>query len=371
MTSKSDNLIRSKGKRTFLYRQLSKILREKITGGEFAPGDRIPSMDDMASEYKLNKATVRSAIAELIAEGIIYSVPAQGTFVSERSETPATPIRRGMTTIGVISTVMVPNDTGPLHIKLLDAMRVALAPINANLMLLHCNHEGREQQVMDVINTAGIDGLICVGPFSSNALRLIAESDYPAVVVGHTQPGIKLDMVCADNRGGAFLAIEHLLDLGHRKIGIIAGERSQPDTAERMEGAKDAFRAEGIIMNAPIAYGDFQAPGGFEAMKSLLENHADLSAVFCMNDEMAAGAIQAICENSNKNIPNDISVVGFDDIYLASQISPRLTTVNVPVEEMAKTAVQKLTKRMSGDEEVPTSVTLATSIVVRDSTKAV
>src|SRR5205823_8931238 len=134
-------------------------------------------------------------------------------------------------------------------------------------------------------------------------------------------------LVQVDNRLGARLATEHLLALGHERIGHIAGPRDLGISDERIEGYRDGLRAAGVPLDPElIAVGSFTEEGGYEAALSLLA-HRDLTAMFAANDLSAIGALSALAQ-SGRRVPGDVSVVGFDDLRLARFTTPPLTTVH-------------------------------------------
>jgi DNA-binding LacI/PurR family transcriptional regulator len=150
--------------------------------------------------------------------------------------------------------------------------------------------------------------------------------------------------VCADNRQGGRLAAEHLLLLGHRAIGIVSALPLDEGMADREAGFLDALRAAGLATDrssVPVTYGDHQIEGGRIATTELLAHEPGLTAVFVLNDLMALGALEAARE-SGRRIPQDLSIVGFDDIPFAALANPPLTTVGQPIRQLGEQAADLL-----------------------------
>jgi DNA-binding LacI/PurR family transcriptional regulator len=359
-------LSRDKRNREFLYHQLAEILRKDIEGGKFKPGERLPSMDDLSEQYSVNKVTVRRALAELNAGGYIYSVPAQGTYVAER--TAKAPVRNHLLTVGLISHLMVPGNTGLYHMDIIQGIRDELSKLHANLVILPARHIEPQIKIYDHIVQAGLDAIIYLGMFEPQTLRQMVENGPPAVLVDYSLRGLMVDTILLDNRGGGYQAMEHLLALGHRSIGVILGSEEQTTTKERLEGALDAIEQAGLPKDIIKTYqSDFTREGGYQAMAEILRSNEVPTAIFCLNDEMATGALQALHSFSNLSVPRDISIMGFDDTAWATATQPPLTTIQVARTLMGRLAVQRIMARLKGQDQMTTTI-LPTQLVVRNST---
>ncbi|HBA85487.1 MAG TPA: hypothetical protein DCZ95_15480 [Verrucomicrobia bacterium] len=361
-------LSRDKRNREFLYHQLAEIVRKDIDEGKFKPGQRLPSMDDMSEQYNVNKVTVRRALAELNAAGYIYSVPAQGTYVAERSSFTKTQARNHLLTVGLISHLMVPGNTGLYHMDIIQGIRDELSKLHANLVILPARHIEPQIKIYDHIVQAGLDAIIYLGMFEPQTLRQMIDKGPPAVLVDYTLRSLMVDTILLDNRGGGYQAAEHLLSLGHRSIGVILGSEEQHTTKERMEGVFDAVDQAGLSRSIVRTFrSDFTREGGYQAMAEILKTNDVPTAIFCLNDEMATGALQALHSFSNLSVPKDISVMGFDDTAWATATQPPLTTIQVARILMGRLAVQRIMSRLKGQDQMTTTI-LPTQLVVRNST---
>ena len=367
---KGAQLSRDNRNREFLYRQLSDILQKEISDGKYKPGQRLPSMDDLSEQYAVNKVTVRRALAELSAAGIIYSVPAQGTYVSDRPRSTRLPAHNQVMTVGLLSYLMVPGNTGLYHMEIIQGIREELSKMQANLVILPVRHVEPQIKIMDHISQANLDATIFLGMFDPPALRRMIELGPPSVLVDFSMRGIQIDTILLDNRGGGYQAVNHLISLGHQRIAVILGQEDQVATKERLEGVYEAIDQAGIPRSSlVITVGDFQREGGYKAMSEILKVSEKPTAVFCFNDEMAAGALQALYSLSSLSVPRDISVIGFDDTAWATATQPPLTTVQVPKSLMGRLAVQRIMAHLR-EAQSPITTVLPTQLVMRNSTAA-
>jgi LacI family transcriptional regulator len=215
------------------------------------------------------------------------------------------------------------------------------------------------------------DGLILVTSRLSQGIDAeLAKLRLPNVLVDLIgTPAQNVPVVGASNFAGGLAATEHLLNLGHRRIGVISGDRDLTCSMERLDGYRAALGRAGLLPdNALIRFGDFLAEGGHRAAAELLSLPQPPTAVFADNDLQAYGVYRAAAERG-LSVPDDLSVVGFDDVPLCQYVSPPLTTVRQPVTEMAREATRLLLSlAYRGVQPQRPKVELATSLVVRAST---
>jgi len=210
-------------------------------------------------------------------------------------------------------------------------------------------------------------GVLLVGPHRDHPLvRLHTASRGPVVVAGRPLSPIRLPYVDADNRGGARAALEHLVATGRRKIGVIAGPPDVGPGIDRLAGYRAAATDAGIEIEGLIVRGDFSRTSGEHAMNRLLARRPDLEAVAAASDLMALGAMRAL-HRAGRRIPDDVAVVGFDDLPIARRIRPALTTVRQPVEDLGARAVRELLGLIGGRSAPERGVILKSKLIVRDS----
>jgi len=252
--------------------------------------------------------------------------------------------------------------------EIIQGIREALNKVQGNLVILPVRNIEPQIKIYDQVVQAGVDAIVYLGMFDPPSLRRMIELGPPGVVVDFSLRGANVDTILIDNRGGAYQAMEHLITLGHRKLAVILGQEDQVATKERLEGACEAMDQAGLSRaSLKIVKGDFQREGGYKGMAELL-NSTDLpTAVFCLNDEMAAGALQALHSLSSMSVPRDMSIIGFDDTAWATATQPPLTTVQVPKALMGRLAVQRILARTRDNEQATTTI-LPTQLVTRSST---
>ena len=265
----------------------------------------------------------------------------------------------------------IPLMRGDYFAAILEGALEAVYEEDMQLVLYTTLHEhDREVSVLERLSDGATDGAIILLPLeSSGELVALQESGFPFVVV---DPRIPLDdgipAVSAAHRAGALAATEHLLSLGHRRIGHISGPGGWAATTERIEGYQSALAVAGVLPTSElIVEGNFESPTGVSAANVLLDLPDPPTAIFAANDNMAAGVLQVAHERGLR-VPGDLSVVGFDDADLATILSPGLTTVRQPLAELGRTGVNLLTRMLEKQRVETLRVELATRLVVREST---
>jgi LacI family transcriptional regulator/LacI family repressor for deo operon, udp, cdd, tsx, nupC, and nupG len=179
--------------------------------------------------------------------------------------------------------------------------------------------------------------------------------------------GIEADVIVVDNQHGAFKAIELLLKLGHTHIGFIAGKPQIPTTIQRLRGYEDALREYDIERDKSlIKFGDSKFKSGKELTKELLETDCPPTALFTGNNLITLGALETI-HKRGLQIPNDIAIVGFDDMFWSISLNPPLTAVRQPGYEICRWAVEMLLQRIENPNRMYTTVEFKTELMIRQS----
>jgi LacI family transcriptional regulator, galactose operon repressor len=247
----------------------------------------------------------------------------------------------------------------------------ALYEEDMRLVLCPTLHEhDREVTLLDRLMHGTTDGAILLLPVESGGeLKALQREGFPFVVA---DPREALDegipAVSAAHWAGARAATEHLLALGHRRIALVTGTRGWVATEERISGYQTALAAAGVLMQPElIAEGDWLLEDGRHAANKLLDIADPPTAIFASNDNMAVGVLHAARERG-LHVPEDLSIVGFDDSMQATIVAPALTTVYQPLEELGRTAVGLLTRLLEGQRLEALRIELATRLVVREST---
>ncbi len=226
----------------------------------------------------------------------------------------------------------------------------------------------KERAYLNLLDKRMVDGMIfaTVGANTTH-LRMLRRRGVPAVLIARVPEGVGIDAVLVDNRRGTREATEHLIRLGHRQIAFIGGPPTLPDATDRRLGYEQALAAAGIAVTPTlIRDGGFRAEGGAATVGALLEQRVPFTAVVAANDLMAIGAMEKL-RRRGRRIPEDVAIVGFDDITFASLVEPRLTTVAQPKYRMGRLAMERLLDLLGGGDRTPRRLVLEPKLVVRDS----
>ncbi|GGJ19576.1 LacI family DNA-binding transcriptional regulator [Deinococcus roseus] len=210
-----------------------------------------------------------------------------------------------------------------------------------------------------------VDGLIIMGGhLEGDSLGALAES-MPIITIGRTIPGFEQHSVLIDNYAGARNLVKYLFDLGHRRIAHIAGPHEHIDARERLRGYYDAHKEFGMDIDEKlIVHGDFQEASGSLAVATLLESRTMFTAIFAANDQMAYGARLALYRRGIR-VPEEVSLVGFDDTRNSEYMMPPLTTVRQPMHELGLAATTALLNLLNDEEVVLEKIT--PQLVIRES----
>jgi LacI family transcriptional regulator len=226
----------------------------------------------------------------------------------------------------------------------------------------------RESAVLNSLEEKRIDGLVlCSSRLDDTRLSELL-SRFPAVVlVNRSLPGYDGKLVQIDDVAGAKSAVHHLLGSGHESIGFLAGPEVSESGKKRLSGYRSALGKKGIAFNPELVLNCFpNVESAQERASILLNSHPDLTALFCYNDLVAVGALKAATE-FNKNVPNDLAVVGFDDIPLAELVTPSLTTCRVPRHDLGVRAIESLLDQMNDCDSDCSDIILQPELIVRRS----
>ena len=219
---------------------------------------------------------------------------------------------------------------------------------DTQIVVVECDTEEDGIKAILASLESGVDGVILPPPLadSPNVLNTLTRSRTLAVMVGCQAPSDRAFSVCIDDRAAAYSMTEHLIALGHNRIGFIAGNPRQSASALRLEGYSSALQVHGIAFDESLVVpGLFTYRSGLEAADTLLRLDARPTAIFACNDDMAAATV-ATAHRYRIDIPGDLSICGFDDTLLATTVWPEITTIHQPIEAMAHAAVNLLARTL-------------------------
>lgn len=264
--------------------------------------------------------------------------------------------------------MLIPNSSNPYFAEIVRAIEDRCFGAGYNLLLCNTDDEPRRQgMVLQVLAERRVDGLIVVSSGEDPALpKLLSGLRVPTVMVDREIDTLPCDLVETAHMQGALLAVQHLTTLGHRRIACIGGPAGVATADQRAEGWRLALAGIGLANTGLLHPGDFTSEGGYAAMHAILRQAPRPSAVFVANDLMAIGALCAAHE-CGVAVPDELSLVGFDDIELARFACPPLTTVAQPKQRIANLAVDMLLERIEGRRQEPRKVVLQPELRVRAS----
>ena len=230
------------------------------------------------------------------------------------------------------------------------------------------SEESKEKEGINFLTSRNCDALIMhVESLSDHDLLELKKSETPFVLINRRIYGLEDRCISLNNEEGGYQATKLLLDQGHRQIAYISGPLKWGDANARLMGHKRALAEFAVKFDdALMVEGNYLVPGGSKAMEQLFEQGAQFSAVVCANDEMAVGAIEAI-RARNLSIPQDLSVVGFDNVRWAPFLSPKLTTVDNPVGAMGAAAAQWVLKNVYEDDSLEIQTIFEPTLFERES----
>lgn len=267
-------------------------------------------------------------------------------------------------TIGVV----IADNRNPFYAEVLNGMEEAAREKNYHIILANTQRDyKKEEEAINLLLAKRVDGLL-ITPVQDrdDDIKNLINANIPFVVVGRDFENIEVDAVYNDEVKGGFLATEYLIKKGHKRIALINGFLHKSPAKGRLEGYKKALNKYRISLDESlISVGDINIEDGYERTKQMLEKDLNFTAIFVYNDMMAFGAMQAI-KKKGLRIPEDIGLVGYDDIPFSSLISPSLTTIRLKKQDLGSESVELLLSRINDRRKKPKKVILDVELIVRE-----
>jgi len=267
--------------------------------------------------------------------------------------------------------MLIPNCSNPYFAEIVRSVEDHC--FGAGYALILCNTDDdphRQAAYLQVISEKRIDGAIIISTGEDkDLLRLLKGLPIPTVLLDREIQEVNCDLVETSHLQGAMMATEHLIGMGHRRIACVAGPANLNSSAQRIEGWRAALAKNSLAAEAShlLWHSDFSSQGGFTTMQSILRSPQVPSAVFVCNDLMCIGALSA-AHQAGVRVPQDMSLIGFDDIELARFASPTLSTIAQPKHRIGVTAVDMVLERIQGGRVEARQVILQPELIVRNST---
>lgn len=329
----------------------------------------MPTIKDVAKRANVSPTTVSYVIngTRFVSPATEERIRAAIKELDFRPNFIARSLRANRTmTVGMI----VSDITNPFYADIVRGAQDLLTGKHYSLILSNTDEAPiREFETLNFMRQKKVDGLIAVSTGqNAEAFYETANSGLPIVLVDRGLPGNRLCTILADDEDGAYQATQHLLRLGHRRVGVILGKLSITTTDHRRAGYETAMREAGLAIDpALMVYGHSSLAGGIAASRSLLSLDPPPTAIFATNNLMTVGLFLTFKERQLR-CPQDIAVVGFDDIVWLSAFYPALTTIAQPSYEIGQNAAELLLQMMENNKvSDPRTVTLPTKLIIRES----
>lgn len=357
-----------------LYLQLFDVIRKQIRSGELKPNDRLLPELEIAAQYDVSRGTVRQALDQLVRDGLLERTQGKGTYVRTVNRD------RRSATIGFV----VPYLRDTLVNEIIRGAERVFHEHNYSMILGHSN-SNLDTEVMQIqrLLAGEAEGMILFPVAEQDEQQRLSEiipADFPTVLIDRRVPGLNVDRVLTNNREGAYSVVRHLLDLGHTSIACITSPDRPSSIVDRIEGYEAAMQEAGRFPLAAVSLRGSGSPANdasgsvpvyseeeLEPVRQLIESEARPTALFCINDFIAIGVLHFLHEWGIR-VPEDIAVVGFDDIAVSAIASISLTTVAQPKYEIGRQAAERLLGLLRGERFDNLELVLPTELRVRRST---
>jgi LacI family transcriptional regulator len=268
--------------------------------------------------------------------------------------------------------LIMPDVEGPFAIQVMRGINQAITELGYDLIVYtggdikKKSSADREQRYVSLLNSGITDGVIVVTPAATTF-----STASPVVVVDPNNVSPDCPAVIAANRAGALVAMEYLISLGHRRIGFIGGRPELQSAVQRLQGYKDGLRQAGIPLDPElIQAGDYTTGTGMICAQKLLNLPDPPTAIFAANDQSAIGVIKA-AQEAGLRVPDDLSLVGFDNIPEAVYVNPGLTTVEQSIDKMGYVATEMLVSLIQGESLDSNLYEMRTHLIIRDSCRPI
>ena len=339
------------------------------TAGERPPSDGPATLRDVARRVGIHPATVSRALNEgtrhLVSDATALRV---NEVAREMGYTPNAIARSLKTSRSLTIGVILPDLTNPLFPPMVRGIEEALSPVGFTALLANTDNDAaRARAVVQTLRLRQVDGWISAVPTLTE--QLFEDTDGPLVLLNR-QDEAGTPAVVGDDSAGIAQSIAHLVELGHRRIAYLAGPQTISTGINRYSAYLATLAAHGLERDDTIVRfaASFSERAGAVALRELFDARAQFTAVLAGNDLLALGCYELLAERGLR-APDDLSVVGFNDMHFADRFDPPLTTVRIPHHEMGRCAAELLLGRIAGAEQTAGPVVLPAQLIVRASTR--
>ena len=350
---------------------MKKRTRTAASGRPASPADpakRTSTIKRVADRAGVSIATVSRTFADppSVSDELRVRVHEAARALNYRASRAARTLRVGISqAVGVV----IPDLQNPFFTGVVRGIDLVLQAAGYTLLLSNADEDAaRERRILETLQAEGVAGIIFVPINGSRGMyRRSLAPPIHTVAVDRLPSDLDADLVTVDNIEGTRTGVAHLLAIGHRDVALLNGPSRHSTAIEREQGYEQALGAAGLSVRSELVYrGDFREGGGYEGMKALLAMRRRPRAVFVANNLMTLGALRALHE-AGIRIPDEIALVGFDDVPWATSLNPPLTAVSQPSQEIGSAAADLLLDRLAQPERAVRHLILRTQLVVRAS----
>jgi len=321
------------------YILVEEKIRQAIKNREIV--DKLPGERTLAKEFGFSYMTIRKAIDNLVTEGVLYKIPTRGAFVADRKTG-----KKKTNIIGYfLDNNIVAGLTSPYYSLIFDALEKQASKHGYSLIYFS-DFAGAQS----LKHMSRIDGVIAsCFPRIESVIHDI-HKQLPVVVMDNSSSDKTIPSIIIDNFNAVSDSVDYLCKLGHTRIGFMTGLEDSDVGKDRYAGYVSGLTTHGLKLNEKLVYkGNFSFESGLEGADYFLSLKKPPTAIICANDSMAIAALGKITQDG-LTVPDDISIIGFDDIAVASHIHPPLTTISAPIDKIAEHAVNMLISQIQNKE---------------------
>lgn len=352
------------------YTQLVQLFRTQILNGTLSVGTRLPTEHELAEQYAVSRGTVRQAMTVLVNEGLIERVQGRGSTVLAQAVPPAAPTERR---IGLV----LNRPGAQLELDILVGVEQAARARGYRVTFIYTN-DRVEQLAPDIAylredHAVGIIVSLDNDIVRDQTIAQLQQSGLPTVLVDRYMAEQDSDYVAADNHGGGFRATEHLLILGHTRVGFVytsVGTLKTTSIRDRLLGYRQALETYGVPYDESLVlccpYPTTPTTEPPEALDDYVRRTDAPTAIFAVHDQVALHLLQA-ARQAGRRVPDDLALVGFDDLSFAAHLTPPLTTVAQQRSELGTRAANLLIDRIEGFTGPYQHIEVPTSLIIRES----
>lgn len=354
-----------------IYIQIKDDIFDDIETGEYSPDEKLPSERQLAEKYDVTRVTISKAVKILDEQGYINIRRGAGSFVMDRKHSVNGNLNE---VIGVL----VPDIKRGIMVDLLRGIEdEAIANGYSTILCNTDNQLNKANMYVDQLLGIGANGVIYYPIQKLNSeedrvlevVQRLIDNDSPLVLIDHECKQITTDLVVTDNFGGGFEMTEYLVEMGHRRIAVVY-DYMETSIKDRISGYKESLRRNNIEFDPNLIQNikEYGFTESFSELVELIKNELKATGIFAMNDLLATD----IYFHANKlgiKIPEDLSVVGYDDLQFTDQISTPLTTIHQPLYEMGRESLKLLLERFEKSDDRFRKPILQNRLVVRESVK--